>query len=84
MVKYKTVIEIKPVDISRVIEICTSIAEKDETFEFKVEEKKYGVFLIIFSKERDQAHKRWLLFCRKYLPVEEGDEYLYWVKSLKE
>lgn len=65
--KFQTIISINPQEVNEVIQFCDSISEKDETFSYLIEFKIYGTFLIIFSPNKNIAHKRGLLFCKKYL-----------------
>ena len=78
---FLTIISIKPEDREKIEEICNGIAEKDESFRYWFEEKRYGTFLVIASENKNRAMKRGLLLCKKYFP-KEGIENVYF--SVKE
>jgi len=60
---FATRIWLKDLDKEMVRQICNKIAKKDETFFFEI---KKG-FLFIYSKDKDKAHKRGMIFIKKYL-----------------
>ena len=46
----------------RVEAVCRDISKKDPTFRYSIEDD----FLLVASENKDQAHKRGLLLCKKY------------------
>jgi len=64
-------------------EILERIAEKDPTFRYTIYNSQfpqYDQIIVISSETNDQAHKRGLLFCKKYAPEEFN--LTYWVKPI--
>ncbi len=60
---FKTLINIKGIEQIEVLKLCQKIVSSDISFSYFI----IGDYLIIDSKNRDQAVKRGLLFCRQYL-----------------
>jgi hypothetical protein len=81
---FHTIFKIKKEDRDDIEQILSEITEKDKTFDFDIEEHKYGLFLVVSSDDKNQAHKRgmWLKYNIKQLKkcfykVEEADERIF-------
>lgn len=67
---------------NRIIQICNDITIQDNSFKYTVTYDYFsdGYQLVIFSPDKDTAHKRGLLFVKKYLEDVEGLG--YWVRRI--
>jgi len=66
----------------RIKEICEDIMIVDNSFKYyiKIDYHSQGYQLIIFSNDKDTAHKRGMLFIKKYL--KDVDGLGYWVRKI--
>jgi hypothetical protein len=71
-----------PEDLLEHVEsVCSTTVEQDETFRYRIvpsKFKQYHYVLVMYSKDKDQAHKRGMWFVKK---IFAGKELLYWVKE---